>query len=59
MTTTKDIIRELCQAMSRVETRIEAAYNVLPTTQAHETTKRDRVLLKAQVSFLDHLEGRR
>lgn len=59
MTKYQEIVAELKLAISRVELRIEQAYETLPVAQAHEATKQDRLLLKAQVSYLDHLEGRR
>jgi len=59
VTTTKDIIAGIQLAIVRVEDRITDAYNHHPTAQAHEVTKQDRILLKAQLNFLEHLEGRR
>ena len=47
------------QCIDRVAARIDYAYeNYLPST-ALEATKHDRKLLRAQVRFLEHLEGKR
>ena len=59
VTTTKDIIAGVLQSMAVVEARIASVYTTLPVEKAHEASKQDRVLLKAQVNFLDNLEGRR
>jgi hypothetical protein len=58
-TTVADIVAGVRKAVGRIETRINDAYERLPTIEARERTKQDCVLLKAQLRFLDHLEGRR
>jgi len=50
-------IRQGVRGSQVVENRITQAYQLLPPDQAHIHTKQDRMLLKAQVTFLDQLGG--
>lgn len=56
---TREIIAGAKQAIERVEQRIEEAYETLLPAAAHEKTKNDRVLLKAQLTFLANLEEKK
>lgn len=55
--TTPDLIKvEVLKTMSRIELRIEDAYDRLPARRAHQATADDRKRLKEQVDFLAELE---
>lgn len=58
VTTQKDIIDGVKQAITRVEARIDQAYETYPPPTAAEMTRKDRRLLKAQLIFLNHLESK-
>jgi hypothetical protein len=53
------LIAGIHAAIEFSEGLIDAAYYVVPREQVYHHTKHHRALLKAQLMFLSHLEGKR